>query len=49
MQNSWASKCKNGTKIYLLLLYKWCVFSTCDVLMWSTCTIYILTKFMQLL
>jgi hypothetical protein len=31
------SKCKNSTKsIYISLLYKWCIFSTCDVLMWST-------------
>jgi hypothetical protein len=36
MQNSWASNYENGMKKNTLLLYKWCVFSTYDVLMWST-------------
>ncbi len=26
MQNSWASKCKNGTQIYILFIYKLCIF-----------------------
>jgi hypothetical protein len=47
MQILWDSKSKNNTKIYLLLLYKWYVFRTCDILIWIH-MIYILTKFVQL-
>jgi hypothetical protein len=36
VQNLWASKCKMTWKIYMLLLYKWYVFSTFNVLIWNT-------------
>jgi len=36
VQNSWASKCKIGTKIYICYFYiNDASFPTCDVLMWN--------------
>jgi hypothetical protein len=47
MENPWASKCKTTQiYIYILLLYKWCVFPMFDVLMWNTST-YVLINFIQ--
>jgi hypothetical protein len=42
MWNQEASKCKNDTKMYVLFLYKWYVFSTYGVL-YEIYIIYILT------